>query len=123
MYTVKERSDNGINFETYGVTTRKFIAFSSQKLPFSCSVQKGPARHASRSRELCEPSQKTSFFHIFIENNSFCNWFCFQNSITANESTFAQDRPFHGFWRHIDWGANKTLLLRNAPYISFQNRT
>ena len=24
--------------------------------------------------------------------------------------------------RHIDWEANKTWLLRNAPYISFQNR-
>ena len=25
--------------------------------------------------------------------------------------------------RHIDWGASKTWLLRNAPYISFQSKT
>ena len=34
------------------------------------------------------------------------------------------NRPFHGFWRHIDWGGKQNpWLLRNTPCISFQNKT
>lgn len=49
--------------------------------------------------------------------------FCFKWQHKQQNFSLITNIPFHGFRRHLDLGANKTWLLCNAPYISFQNKT
>lgn len=49
--------------------------------------------------------------------------FCFKWQHKQQKISLITNVPFHGFRRHLDLGANKTWLLCNAPYISFQNKT